>query len=70
MTTATTSAAPVIEKGSSLWADAWRRLGDRDEAARCLAEAEEHLRAAAGLPDADLRAIAAQREAIARDRAR
>jgi oligopeptide transport system permease protein len=26
MTTATTTAAPVIEKGSSLWADAWRRL--------------------------------------------
>jgi hypothetical protein len=53
-----------------LSADAWRRLGDREEAARCLAEAEEHLRAAAGLPDADLRAIAAQREAMARDRAR
>lgn len=53
-----------------LTADAWRRLGDRPEAARCLAEAEEHLRAAARMPDADMRAIAAQREAIARDRAR
>ena len=53
-----------------LTADAWRRLGDRDESRRSLDEAEEHLRAAARLPDADLRAIAAQREAVARDRAR
>jgi hypothetical protein len=51
-----------------LAADAWKRLGDGNESARLLREAESHLAAAARMPGADLREIDAQRAAIARQR--
>lgn len=51
-----------------LSADAWRRLGDLDEAERLLDEAAGHLAAAERLPGTDPREIGAQRAALARQR--
>jgi hypothetical protein len=53
-----------------LWADAWRRLGDLDEAQRALDECERVLGQLDALRDADSGALSLQRAALERDRAR
>lgn len=53
-----------------LWADAWHRLGELDEAQRALDECERILAQLDALRDADSGALSLQRAALERDRSR